>query len=459
MAPSPSLSPSSSPYTLENLPYGVISTNDNPKKRCAIAYEHSAIDIDQLFHQGFFSSITDLKEDNVFSHGNWNTFAALPKDVRKAFRNRVRSAVLDGTVNKANALIPLSNVQCHLPMHIHNFSDFYCSLEHTKNPPAPGQDVPFPFQAGTFLVWCSDVFNLTIQPNWYAMPSVYNGRTSSLVVSGTPFHRPCGMYPDDAPRRSGSGSPQASISVPISFKPESHMDYELEMAVWLSKPVPRGQRLQIAHAQDHIFGLTLLNDWSARQIQRFEMPPLGPFHSKGSCTSVSSWIVPIEALQGAEVAQCSRKTKQEPPPPPHLTWQDDAAAAATFDIDLTVKLLRDGTSYTLCESNLNELHWTPFQQITHLSAAGEGLSPGDVFGTGTISSPRTNADGEKIGLGCLFERNLPIARLKSMPSDLIDTFLKDGDEVIMEGWCKDKAGKVILGFGECRGTVLPAIKD
>jgi fumarylacetoacetase len=175
------------------------------------------------------------------------------------------------------------------------------------------------------------VFNLTIQPNWYAMPSVYNGRTSSLVVSGTPFHRPCGMYPDAR----GSGSPQ--VSVPISFKPESHMDYELEMAVWLSKPVPRGHRLKIANAQDHIFGLTLLNDWSARQIQGFEMPPLGPFHAKGSCTSVSSWIVPIEALE--KVAQCSRKTKQEPPPPPHLTWQDDAAAAATYDIDLTVKLL------------------------------------------------------------------------------------------------------------------------
>ena len=166
------------------------------------------------------------------------------------------------------------------------------------------------------------MFNLTIQPNWYAMPSVYNGRTSSLVVSGTPFHRPCGMYPD------ARGSPQ------VSFKPESHMDYELEMGFWLSKPVPRGQRLKIVNAQDHIFGLTLLNDWSARQIQGFEMPPLGPFHSKGSCTSVSSWIVPIEAL---EAAQCPRKTKQEPAPPPHLTWQDDAAA--TFDIDLTVKLL------------------------------------------------------------------------------------------------------------------------
>lgn len=154
------------------------------------------------------------------------------------------------------------------------------------------------------------------------MPSVYNGRTSSLTVSGTPFHRPCGVYPDPQ-------NPQA-----VSFQPESHMDFELEMGVWLSNPVPRGQRLNIAHARDHIFGLTLLNDWSARDIQGFEMPPLGPFHSKGSATSVSPWIVPIEAL---ELAQCERKTKQEPSPPPHLTWRDEASA--TFDIDLSVKLL------------------------------------------------------------------------------------------------------------------------
>ncbi|KAK6366037.1 hypothetical protein LTS17_011004 [Exophiala oligosperma] len=409
-----------SPYTIDNLPYGVISTSDKPKKRCAVAFEESAIDIDQLYNEGFFSSIAELK-DNVFAHGNWNAFAVLPTGVRSAFRALLKSGIANGGVKKA--MIPLAAVQNHLPMHIHNFSDFYCSLEHSKN--------------------CSDVFNLTIQANWFKMPSVYNGRTSSLAVSGTPFHRPCGMYPDSR------GSDQ------ISFKPESHMDYELEMGVWLSKPVPKGQRLKIGNARDHIFGLTLLNDWSARQIQGFEMPPLGPFHSKGSCTTVSSWIVPIEAL---ESARCERKTKQEPAPPPHLTWQEDDKA--TFDIDLSVTLLRDGKSYTLCESNLNELHWTPYQQMTHLSAAGEGLSPGDVFGTGTISSSRKNADGERIGLGCLFERNLPDARLKSMPSDLVDTFLKDGDEVILQGWCKDKAsGKVLLGFGECRGKVLPAVLD
>ena len=162
-----------------------------------------------------------------------------------------------------------------------------------------------------------------IPPNWFVIPSVYNGRTSSLVVSGSPVVRPFGMY-------SASADPQAA-----SFKPESKMDFELEMGVWISKPVQRGQRLDIRHAEDYIFGLTLLNDWSARQIQRFEMPPLGPFHSKGSATTTSPWIVPVEALQNF---RCQRATDQQPPPPPHLTQAN--GAASTFDIELSVKLLR-----------------------------------------------------------------------------------------------------------------------
>lgn len=163
-----------------------------------------------------------------------------------------------------------------------------------------------------------------ISPNWFTMPSVYNGRTSSLVVSGTPITRPYGMYPNPK---------DPNI---ISFNPESKLDFELEMGVWLSKPLPRGQRLNIAQAKDHIFGLSLLNDWSSRQIQLFEMPPLGPFHSKGSATTVSPWIVPIEAL---ELAKCERKTKQDPPPPPHLTPHNEMAL--TFDIELTVQLLSE----------------------------------------------------------------------------------------------------------------------
>lgn len=163
---------------------------------------------------------------------------------------------------------------------------------------------------------------LKMPSNWFSIPSVYNGRTSSLAVSGTHITRPYGMYPD----------PQTGA---ISFQPESKLDFELEMGVWLSTPVPRGQRLDIAKAKEHIFGFTILNDWSSRQIQNFEMPPLGCFHSKGSLTSVSPWIVPIEAL---EPFKCERKTPQDPLPVAHLLPQDDAAL--TYDIDLSVTLLR-----------------------------------------------------------------------------------------------------------------------
>lgn len=183
--------------------------------------------------------------------------------------------------------------------------------------------------SGLLLLWVAKAFKCTevmklkkMSSNWFSIPSVYNGRTSSLAVSGTPITRPYGMYPD----------PQTGA---ISFQPESKLDFELEIGVWLSTPVLRGQRLDIANAKEHIFGFTLLNDWSSRQIQSFEMAPLGCFHSKGSLTSVSSWIVPIEAL---EPFKCERTIQQDPRPVAHLMPRDDAAL--TYDIDLSVTLLR-----------------------------------------------------------------------------------------------------------------------
>lgn len=301
-----------------------------------------------------------------------------------------------------------------------NYSDFYCSYEHAKN--------------------CSDIFGFQISPGWYHLPQVYNGRTSSLAVSGTPITRPCGIFP-------------SKPGAPPTFQAEGKLDFELEMGVWISNSVPRGARLSIADAKEHIFGITLLNDWSARQIQFFEMQPLGPFHSKGSLTSVSPWIVPVEALE--EVANCPRHYEQDPVPLPHLSWTGDKERA-TWSVDVECKLVRDGTTYTLSQSNLNELHWTPLQQITHLASAGEGLQAGDVFGTGTISSSRTNEKGEKIGLSCIWERQLENARMESLPGDLHETLLRDGDEVVMSAWCKNGSGQVVFGFGECRGKVLPA---
>lgn len=140
----------------------------------------------------------------------------------------------------------------------------------------------------------------------------------------------------------------------------------------------------------------------------------------------------------------------------HLNWTDDAKA--TYNVEVSVKIIRDCQTYTLGNSNLNELHWTPFQQITHLGSAGEGLATGDIFGTGTMSSSRTNEQGEKIGLGCIYERKLQGNTLSTAPADIVDTFLKDGDEVVMEGWAvKPETGEVLYGFGECRGKVLPAV--
>ncbi|KFZ23865.1 hypothetical protein V502_01651 [Pseudogymnoascus sp. VKM F-4520 (FW-2644)] len=362
-------SPKGSPFTIENIPYGIISTNEDAKPRAATAFEEFAVDLDVLQNQGLFKEISGLPL-GTFAADNLNAFAALPRSVQ---------------------------------------------------------------------IQCTEIFNMkSINPNWFIAPSVYNGRTSSLVISGTPITRPYGVIQP----------PSASAY----FGPTHALDFELEMGVFLSKPVARGLRVNINDAADHIFGFVMLNDWSSRDIQVFEMPPLGPFHSKGSGTSISPWIVTPEAL---EVVMGPRESVQEPRPLPHLDWNDDKRA--TFDIEVSVKIIRNGKSFMIGQSNLNDLHWTPFQQLTHLASAGEGLATGDIFGTGTISNDRVNENGEKAGLGCIYERKLARNTLSPL-TDLAQTFLKDGDEVVMEGWCKSKTSGKFFGFGQCRGVVLPPLE-
>ncbi|KAB5585768.1 fumarylacetoacetate hydrolase [Coniochaeta sp. 2T2.1] len=415
-------SPRGTPFTIENLPYGVISTAADPKRRAATALDDSAVDLNVLQTQGVFDNISGLPV-GIFAADDLNGFAALPPSVRLALRRRLIQALSKPSrhdVHVAAAFIPLSDVTNHYPMKTSNFSDFYCSLEHTRN--------------------CTELFNKkSIDANWFIAPSVYNGRTSSLVVSGTPITRPYGVIqPSSADDNAG-----------CYFGSTGALDFELEMGVFLSTPVARGRRVDIGEAAQHVFGFVLLNDWSSRDIQAFEMAPLGPFHSKGSATSISPWIVVPEAL---EVVLGPRKTAQEPKPLPHLDWAD--RERATFDIELSVKIIRDGQSFLLGQSNLNELHWTPFQQLTHLASAGEGLATGDLFGTGTISSDRTDGNGEKVGLGCILERKLARNSLSALP-DVAQTFLKDGDEVVMEAWCRSRTTGRFFGFGQCSGVVLP----
>ncbi|KAI2888297.1 hypothetical protein CBS63078_2070 [Aspergillus niger] len=408
------------PFTIDNLPYGVISTAETPTPRCATVLEDDVIDLSALEKDGYFKSIPGLKGD-VFSMPTLNKFASLPKEAHVRTRAALVDLLSKNDIRKKYA-IPLSTVQNHLPMETKNFSDFYCSFEHTRN--------------------CSELFSMKPPASWFVIPSVYNGRQSSLRISGTPIRRPWGVTLD-------SNKPND----PPAFRPSARFDFELEMGVYLSHPLPPGEILNINNAKDHIFGLVILNDWSARDIQTYEMAPLGPFHSKGSGTSISPWIVPIEALEGS---QCNARV-QDPAPLKHLAWKGKEDEA-TFDIELKARVIRNGKSYTVTETNLKELYWTPYQQVTHLCSAGEGLSTGDIFGTGTITSDRLNAQGEEIGVACLLERKLERNILSEASKDGLD-FLADGDEVIMEGWCVNRLTGGKFGFGECRSVILPALKE
>ncbi|PLB48374.1 2-hydroxyhepta-2,4-diene-1,7-dioate isomerase [Aspergillus steynii IBT 23096] len=392
--------PSSTPFGIDNIPFGVISTRDNPAPRCATAFEDHAVDLSCLEKDGLFASIPGFGT-GVFSQPNLNTFASLPRPIHAEVRKKLVDYLASADISREEqqkSFILLSQVTNHLPMNTANYTDFYCSLEHARN--------------------CSEVIGLEVNPNWYCIPSCYNGRTSSLRISGDPIRRPWG----------------------------------LEMGVYVSKPLPAGQILDMRQARDHIFGLVLLNDWSARDIQAFEMNPLGPFHSKGFGTTVSPWIVTMEALEPVE---CERVVVQDPRPLGHLAWRGVSEREA-IAVELSAKILRNGKTYHVTTTNLNELYWTPYQQLTHLASAGEGLCTGDILGTGTLSSSRVGPTGEKIGLACLLERAIPRNMLSALKSDGI-VFLEDGDEVVFEGWCRSPHSGKWFGFGECRAVVLPAL--
>lgn len=239
-------------------------------------------------------------------------------------------------------------------------------------------------------------------------------------------------------------------SEPI-YGPSRKLDFELEVGCFLSKPIPFGETMPISSARDHIFGFVILNDWSARDHQLFEMRPLGPFHSKGFGTTISNWVVPIEAL---ESFGCATHLQQDPLPFEHLTWPEESNAA--LDIKLRIKLVRDHKEHVLATSNLKYLYWTPYQQLAHHAASGCGMETGDLIGTGTISGSGKDENGQMKELGCLYEAERTQTDVLPRSEGSYEAgYLEDGDEIILEGWCEDGEGRVVLGFGECRGRILP----
>ncbi|KAF1988010.1 fumarylacetoacetate hydrolase [Aulographum hederae CBS 113979] len=413
------------PFTLENLPYGVISSSQNSTPHCATAIGIHAIDLCKYAEtrEFNFDSVKDGQlVANALKQSTLNEFAALPAKLRQQLRSKIQDDLRQGMV-PIKCLVPLSDVKMHLPMKTGGYSDFYTSLEHCQN--CSGE------------MTSSKTFN--IPKNWFYAPSVYNSRVSSVVPTPTDIRRPKGVYFKDGM----DGTPE--------YGPSQKLDFELEMGYFISKPVPYGERMPIASAKEHIFGFVLLNDWSARDHQLFEMRPLGPFHSKGFGTSISNWIVPMEAL---EPYSCSPKNVQDPPPFEHLTWPGKADGA--LDIKLSIKLVRNGKTHELSKSNLKYLYWTPYQQLTHHAGAGCGMETGDLIGTGTISGSGTDSQGRKTELGCLYEAERTKTDVVPLENAKYNGYLEDGDEIVLEGWCEDAEGKVVLGFGECRGKILPA---
>ncbi len=309
-----------------------------------------------------------------------------------------------------------------MPVKVGNYTDFYASVHHATN-------VGSMFRPDNPLL-----------PNYKYVPIGYHGRASSIVVSGTPVKRPHGQLKDDA-----SAAP--------TFGPSRRMDYEMEVGAFVGRRTAVGETITIADASASIWGLCLVNDWSARDIQSWEYQPLGPFLSKNFATSVSPWIVTMDALEPFRVPVASRAAG-DPAPLPYLSDASDAARGA-FDVTVEVwlgsaKMRESGVKpIRVSRGRMRDLYWTMAQMLTHHTSNGCNVEPGDLIASGTISGP------DKDARGCLLERTWRGTEPIELPSGERRSFLEDGDEVIMRGYA-ERDGYRRIGFGECRGVVLSA---
>lgn len=344
--------------------------------------------------------------------------------LRAAAAEMLDAATAAGERARAQArtlLLPAGDVELLVPARIGNYTDFYASLQHATN-------VGSMFRPDSPLL-----------PNYKWVPIGYHGRASSIVPSGAPVRRPQGQSREgDAPAP--------------TFGPSRRLDYELEVGVFIGAGNALGEPIAIDRAEAHIAGLCLVNDWSARDIQSWEYQPLGPFLAKSFATTVSPWIVTLDALAPFRVAAHSRDPS-DPTPLPYLA-SDANAARGGIDITLEVSLasaeMRRAGMTPLCVSrgSFSSMYWTVEQLVTHHTSNGCNLQPGDLLASGTVSGATPESRG------CLLERTWRGTEPLHLPSGETRRFLEDGDEVVLRGWC-ERAGARRIGFGECRGTIVP----
>ncbi len=403
-----------SDFPIQNLPFGVFRTRANPQARVATAIGAHVVDLAVLHDLGYFEGL-DLPKD-VFRQRWLNPFMALGRQGARAVRNRLsellREDEEEARRHASHFLIPMDQAELLLPVQVGDYTDFYSSLEHATN-------------VGTMFRGKDNA----LMPNWKWLPVGYHGRASSIVVSGTPVRRPRGQY---LPQ--GAETPQ--------FGPSRLLDFELEMAFIVCKENPLGQPVSVDEAEDHIFGLVLFNDWSARDIQKWEYVPLGPFLGKSFASTISPWVVTLDALEPFRVAG----PRQEPEPLPYLR----CTGPRNFDIHLEVAIApQGGQATTVCRSNFRYLYWSMCQQLAHHTVNGCNMRVGDMCASGTISGPTPDAYGSLLEL--TWRGTKPLA----MADGSTRKFLLDGDTVVMRAWCQGERG-LRIGFGTAAGQVLPA---
>ena len=404
-------------FPIQNLPFGIFKPAQGAA-RVGVAISEFVLDLSALEEAGHFKS-PEFQDQRVFSESALNAFLALGRPAWHKAREVLQHLLAAGTATlrddtklRARAFHAQKDVAMQLPARIGDYTDFYSSYHHAHN-------------VGTMLRGAENA----LMPNWKWLPVAYHGRASSIVVSGTDVRRPHGQ------------TKPPTADAPI-FGPSRSFDYELETAFLIGSGNTLGEPVPIDRATDHIFGLVLMNDWSARDVQAWEYQPLGPFLAKNFCTSISPWVVTLEALEEFRKPLPS----QDPEPLPYLR----AAKDFTYDIQLEARLQTATMTepHVITRTNFQNLYWSIAQQLAHHTVNGCNLQPGDLLASGTISGPTEDSRG------CMLELTWRGANPLTLPDGETRKWLEDGDGLTITGWAQGDGYRV--GFGEVAGRVLPA---
>lgn len=421
----PSANARGSDFPVQNLPFAVFRRQGSAEAfRGGVAIGDQMLDLAATARAGLLTGDAAVALQ-AGAQDKLNALMALGTASWSALRLALSRALREGAAEQAAlqaCLVPQAQAEYDVPAHIGDYTDFYTSVHHATN-------IGKQFRPDNPLL-----------PNYKWIPIGYHGRASSIAISGRAFHRPVGQTMPP-----GATQP--------TFGPSQRLDIELELGIFVGTGNSVGHRIAMAEAEDHVFGLCLLNDWSARDIQAWEYQPLGPFLSKNFATTISPWIVTLEAL--APYRLPFHRSADDPQPLPYLDSEDNRRAGS-LDIQLQVGIqtpaMREAGQgdASICRTSYRHAYWTVAQMVAHHTVNGCNLQPGDLFGSGTLSGPTLDQ------AGALVELTVGGKQPLQLPNGEARTYLQDNDAVVLRGWC-EKPGAARIGFGECWGTVLPAM--